>query len=64
MSNTNTTLPLSAISSVGYSSTDVCYPQACRLASVQTQEGLPAEKTLTLKSVRNSSESQISLLRD
>jgi len=57
MSNTNTTLPQSVISSVGSSSTDACYPQTCQLAPVRTREGLLAEKTLTFKSTRNSSES-------
>jgi len=60
MLDTNITLPQSAISSVGSFSADVCYPQTCRLAPVRTQEGLPAEKTPTLKSAKNFSESQIS----
>jgi len=63
MSDTNGTLPQSVISSVGSSSVDVCYVLASRLASIWTQERLLAKNTLTLKSTRNSSKSQIPWLR-
>jgi len=54
MSDTNVTLPQSAISSVGFLPAGICYLLVSRLGPVWTREGLPAEKTLTLKSVKNS----------
>jgi len=54
MSDTNVTLPQSAISSVGFLLTDICYLLVSRLGLVWTQEGLPTEKTLMLKSAKNS----------
>jgi len=54
MSDTNVTLPQSAISSVGFLLTGICYLLVFRFGPVWTREGLPAEKTLTLKSAKNS----------
>jgi len=63
MSDTNVTLPQSAISSVGFIPVGICYLLVSQLGPVWTREGLPAEKTLMLKSAKNS-QSQILWLRD
>jgi len=54
MSNTNVTLPQFAISSIGFLPAAICYLLVSRFGPVWTQEGLPAEKTSTLKSAKNS----------
>jgi len=54
MSDTNVTLPQSTISSVGFLLAGICYLLVSWLGPVWTQEGLPAEKTPTLKSTKNS----------
>jgi len=54
MSSTNVTLHQSPISSVGFLPPGICYLLVSRFGPVWTREGLPAEKTLTLKSTKNS----------
>jgi len=54
MSNTNATLPQSAISSVGFLPAGICHLLVSRLGPVWTREGLPTGKTPTLKSAKNS----------
>jgi len=54
MSDTNITLPQSAISLVGFLPACVCYLVVSRLRPTWTQEGLLAEKTSTLKSAKDS----------
>jgi len=59
MSDTNITLPQSAISLVGFLPACICYLLVFRLGPTWTREGLPAEKTLMLKSVKDSQKSNI-----
>jgi len=54
MSDTNITLPQSTISLVGFPPACVCYLLVSRLGPAWTQEGLPTEKTPTLKSAKDS----------
>jgi len=52
MSDTNVTLPQSAISSVGFLPASICRLWISRCELVWTREGLPAEETLLLKSTK------------
>jgi len=63
MSDTNIILPQSAISLVGFLPACICYLLESWLWPAWTQEGLPAEKTLTLKSAKDSQKVK-SQLRD
>jgi len=54
MSDTNITLPQSAISLIGFLSACICYLLVSRLGPAWTQEGLPTKETLTLKSAKDS----------
>jgi len=55
--DTNIVLPQSSTSQVGSSSACICH---LLIHAVWTLEGLPAERTLTIKSAKGLSESQIS----
>jgi len=54
MSDTNITLPQSAISLVSFLSACICYLLVSRLGPIWTWEGLPTEETPMLKSAKNS----------
>ena len=54
MSDISVTLPQSAIFSVGFLPANICCLQVSRFGPVWTREGFPTEKTLTLKSAKNS----------
>jgi len=54
MLDTNVTLPQSAISAICFLLAGICYLLESRFGPVWTRVGLPAEKTLTLKSAKNS----------
>jgi len=52
MSDKSVTLPQSAISSIGFLPVAICHLWISQFGPVWTQEGLPVEETLMLKSVK------------